>query len=95
MDLLPLQGPHTPLPYPPLAPSVPDGVFEGRIVAVLPLQHQRIGWEQRWLGHKARPRAVMRLGGMHEEGMTQVDRTRLASRPHLLTPRRLYKIVRG
>jgi len=47
------------------------------IGAILAMKLDRLGGMERWLGHEARLVAVMRLGRVNQEGMTEVDRAGL------------------
>jgi hypothetical protein len=51
----------------------PDSGLDRRIGAILAIELQRLGRQQWRLGHEARPRAPMRLGGVHQERVAQVD----------------------
>src|SRR6266480_5701805 len=68
----------------PLAPvflqRLPNGDFDRRIIAVLPIEPERFDRMQWGLRHEPRRRAVVPLRGMDKEGMTQIDRAGFAGR---------------
>jgi hypothetical protein len=67
--------------------SDPDGLFDGRIRAIRAMEKKWLGRRKGRLGEKARTDAAVRLSGMHQKRMTQVDGSR-ASRSQRLAPGR-------
>jgi hypothetical protein len=58
--------------------GLPDGDLHRRIIAILPIELQRLGWMKRWLRHETRCGTAVHLSCVDEEGMTQIDGARFA-----------------